>query len=90
VVVIAKITAHGEREIARWVKAGGDTLVLTQKPDGKPGRLLRKWTTGVSFTVLMIPIGRSLNGLMVYSDRKITLEQAESFAKLNDYERRGR
>ena len=61
---MAKISAYGEREVARWrfpgEQAEGDgwvmspqTLVLTGKPNGKPGRLLRKYddSTG-GYTVL--------------------------------------
>jgi hypothetical protein len=71
---VAKITAHGESEVARWVKDGQE-LVLTRKPDGKPGRLLYKWAKGANWTVVRTGC---------------TMERAEEHARGSGYERRRR
>jgi len=44
---MAKISARGDVEIARWKGEDGEELVLTRK-----GRLLGKWTRGASFTLV--------------------------------------
>lgn len=51
---MAKIKAYGERELRRWT-VGSRVLVLTQKADGRPGRLLSKYADlpGAGYTVLM-------------------------------------
>ena len=47
---MAKISAYGETEYARWVEPRtGSTLVLTIRPDGRPSRLLYKIGQGRYF-----------------------------------------
>ena len=80
---MAKITAHGEREIARWRYDGQpdprgfifspQTLVLTQKPAGSPGRLLKKFND-------------STGGYAVI-ERACTLVRAKEWAAERGFER---
>lgn len=48
---MAKITANGHHEVARWRKPNGAELILTT--NGKTYRLLRKWTKGVAPSVVI-------------------------------------
>lgn len=82
---MAKLSAHGAREIARFSKSGGDTVVLTKDSKGRT-RSLRKWTKGVTFAVATIPVGHKTNGGPIYSDRP-TREQFEEWALANGYGR---
>lgn len=83
---MAKISANGAKEIARWIKPGGETYVLTRDRQGRT-KLLRKWTTGAGYTVATIIVGRKTNGAPDFSERP-TLEQASAWMKEWGYEQK--
>lgn len=82
---MAKLSARGAREIARFSKSGGDTVVLTEDPRGKT-RSLRKWTGGASYALAKIPAGTKASGAPIYTDSP-TREQFEEWALRMGYER---
>ena len=43
---MAKISARGDSEVARWTGPGGKALVLTAQ-----GRLLYRWTSGAGYAL---------------------------------------
>lgn len=84
---MAKITANGARETARWVGEGGETYVLTTDPKGRT-KMLHKWTKGAGFAVAHIPVGHRENGRAIYTERP-TVEQADEWARSRGFERAG-
>jgi hypothetical protein len=82
---MAKITARGAREVMRFTRAGGETVVLTEGAGGKT-RALRKWTSGASYTSASIPVGHKANGTPIYTDSP-TREQFETWALGQGFER---
>lgn len=48
---MAKISANGEREHLRFEGKGGETVVLTARRDGTPGRLLHKRGSSGGYSV---------------------------------------
>ena len=85
---MAKISARGAKEIARWTKGDGNVLVLTEQSNGKT-KLLRKPYKGGRFVSSSIVIGRRANGGPIFSDRP-TLEQVDAWAKQMGFERKFR
>jgi hypothetical protein len=57
---MAKISAHGEREHVRFEGAGGAAVVLTVKPDLRPGRLLHKLGSAWGYQVVKTHRGGKL------------------------------
>lgn len=56
---MAKISAYGEKEHARWRDSDGGVYVLTRKLNGKAGRLLHKSSAASTYTVRAKKFGLS-------------------------------
>lgn len=85
---MAKIKARGAKEIARFLKAGGETIVLTLDEKGRT-KCLKKWTKGARYAAMQIPVAKTPDGgRSIYTDQP-TSEQFEAWALSQGYERAG-